>query len=218
MYGLTKQDKEDAKKHIWESLCNGESIDCVSENLGLDIVVCKELLTQLIEDKALEIKGKPPEHVYVEHVINQTKNINDLTKIVDSFDGIKNHGACVSAIKARAELFDRLIEKGQEFGVFKKVPERREIVAGMLVADMSRGDLQAAITDAVSGLNTLMKKYGDNDIIDIQPGELHHGPKASIIIEEKEGIATPRAKQVRAKTTKTTKAIRGRKKRKKKGK
>jgi len=213
MHALTKQDIEDAKSSIWISLCKGTSIDETAKLLGLNVEICKSLLSQVIEDKALEAKSKPPEHVYIEYVISQTNNIHDLTKMIEGFDGVKNHGAHVSAIKVRAELLDKLIEKGQEFGVFKKVPERREIVAGMLITEMSRADLQTAITNAVSGLNTLMNKYGDNDIIDIVPGEIHHGPKL-LPDKEEEDIVAPKSKtkKVKAKMTKTTKSIRGRKK------
>ncbi|MGW8177878.1 MAG: hypothetical protein ACWGQW_03675 [bacterium] len=213
MHGLTKVDIEEAKDTIWEALCRGESDREIMDLLGLETEVYKALKFQLLEDRALEAKTRPPEHVYIQYVIDQTRNISDLTDMIAEFKTTKQYNAMVGAIKARAELHDKLIAKGQEFGIFKKVPERREIVAGVMIQDMSRDDLKAAITGAIGRLDSMMRRYGDNDILDVLPEAIHHGPALPPHEIPEERVMAPKAKSktVRSKMSKSTKGARGRK-------
>jgi hypothetical protein len=213
-HGLTKVDIEEAKNSIWDALCKGESDDEIMDLMGLEPEIFRALKVQLFEDKAQELKRKPPEHVYVEYVLAQTQNIQDLSDMIGEFRKTKQYNALVGAIKARSDLHDKLIAKGQEFGIFKKAPNRREIVAGVLVQDMSRDDLKTAITGAISRLDTMMKRYGDGDIMEQVPGAIYNGPALPSFVDgEAEEIVAPKAryKTVRSKMTKTTKASRGRK-------
>lgn len=214
IHGLTRVDIEEAKNSIWDSLCKGESDDEIMDLMGLDPEIYKSLKVQMLEDKAQELKRKPPEHVYVEYILAQTQNIQDLSDMIAEFKTTKQYNALVGAIRARSDLHDKLIAKGQEFGVFRKMPQRRELVAGVIVQDMSKDALKTAITGAISKLDTMMKRYGDGDILDQLPGPIHHGPALpSVIDAEAEEVVAPRAKSktVRSKMTRSTKASRGRK-------
>jgi len=211
-HGLTAADILEAKLTIWEMLCKGETDREIIEILGLPVDVYLALKTQAIDEKAQELKSKPPEHVYVEHLLVQQKSIRDLTDMIKEFKATKQYNAMVGAVKARAQLYDSLLSKGQECGVFRKTPERRELVAGVVVADLSSEELKAAITKAICGLDGMMRKYGECDIIDMAPDGLHYGPSLSArteIEEEKPKVVAPKTKRVRSKTTKTSKASRG---------
>lgn len=212
---LTKADIQEAKVTIWSELCKGTQDSEIQEDMGLSQEMYLQLKFQVLEDKATQLRAKPPEHVYVEYIINQTQNISDLTGMIEDFKKTKQFNALVGAVRARADLYDKLVAKGQEFGVFAKAPERK-IIAGVVVSDLSANDLRTAITKAIGNLDAMMGKYGDNDIIDVMPDSLHYGPSLpSRAIEPREESAikappTKKSKTARANTSRATKRSRGR--------
>jgi len=213
-HGLTTADVQEAKLTIWEMLSKGETDRDIMDLLGLPLETYMALKFQAIDDKAQELRAKPPEHVYVEHLLLQGQNIKDLTDMITEFKTTKQYNAMVGAVKARAALYDSLLTKGQECGVFKKTPERRELVAGVVVADMSSDQLKAAITSAIGGLDGMMRKYGESDIMDVMPDALHYGPALPAPEAEldKPKVVAPKvkgSKTARAKTSKTSKSARG---------
>ena len=105
--------------------------------MGLSADEFDELKVSMFDAKADEMRSRPDEHVYVEYLLNQSRNIRDLTDMIKEFKTSKQYGSMVGAVRARAEIYDKLIAKGQEFGLITKTPERKEIVAGVLVAELS---------------------------------------------------------------------------------
>lgn len=215
--GLTKADIEEAKASIWACLKEGQDDDEIMDLLGIPPELYWGLRHQAIEDQATKLKTTPQEHVYVEYMLNQYENIKDLTDMIKNMKDTKQHNAMVGAIRARADLYDKLILKGQEFGIYRKAPERREIVAGILVSEMSKDDLKKAITKAMVDLDQMMGKYGDMDIVELEAGSMHYGPKLppAPVVEGVGEVVVPRGREIkktaRAKTSKTSKAARGRK-------
>ena len=213
---LTRRDVAEAKITIWEQLCLGKTTTEIMDYIGLSPKVFKILKHQVMDDKALELRNKPSEHVYVEYILAQQQNIKDLTKMIEEFKNTKQFNALVGAIRARADLHDKIIAKGQEFGVFRKEPERK-VIAGILVAEMTRKDLKTAITGAISNLDKMVGMYGDGNIIDVPTGDLHYGKALPPPGSEPSAPVAPKAKKTaRAKTSKTSKRARGRKPFKKK--
>jgi hypothetical protein len=61
--------------------------------------------------------------------------------------------------------------------LIKKTPDRKEIVAGVLVADLTNEELKKEIMGELKGLNKLMKHHGDQNIINMQESDgIYHGP------------------------------------------
>lgn len=192
---MTKSELSEAMTTLWDLLTSGNSDAEAMDMMGLSSDTYVDLKRRLVDEKAAELKNKPAEHIYVEYIIWQTMGIVDLTKMMGEFKRLKQYNAMVGAVRVRAELYDKLIAKGQEFGVFKKTPERKEIVAGMAISEMGNKELKGAITGAIGELGKLMKRYGDTKIIDIEPGPTHHGPA---LITSGDGVevvpVAPRAK------------------------
>lgn len=213
---LTKADLAEAKITLWEAMARGDDDSEIMDALGVEADVYGVLKRQVYDDKATELRDKPSEHVYIEYVLAQERNIADLTEMIAEFKTSKQYNAMVGAIRARADLHDKLIAKGQEFGVFRKEPERK-IIAGMLVAEMTHDSLKAAITGAVGNLESMMSKYGEGTMIDVTPGDIHYGPALPPPSAALSAPVAPRVKKkkqsktARAKTSKTSKRARGRK-------
>jgi len=177
MTKLVTRDEAEALASIWDLMVEGNDDKAIIEKMGVPAETYKLLRQRLLAEKAAELKAKPPEHVYVEYVVWQTQGINDLSKMIAEFKTTKQYNALVGAVRVRAELYDKLIAKGQEFGVFRKTPERKEVVGGFVVADLTNEALRAMITKSLTDMDKLVKRYGDGDIIDIDPGPTHSGPR-----------------------------------------
>ncbi len=207
---LTQRDIAEAKITIWELLAKGEPDSVIIDTIGLSPKVYGILKHQVFDDKAQELRTKPSEHVYVEYILAQKQNISDLTEMIGEFKSTKQYNAMVGAIRARADLNDKLIARGQEFGVFRKEPERR-VIAGVLVAEMTRTDLKVQITGAIGNLEKMMSMYGGENIIDVPTGPIHYGRRLPPPTEVSAPVAPKAKKTARAKTSRQTKRARGRK-------
>ncbi len=193
---------------IYTSMCEGKLDNEIMASMGLEPEEYKKLRAAMMDAKADEVRNQPTEHVYVEYMIKQAKNIADLTKMIDEFTTTKQYTALVGAIRIRAELYDKLIAKGQEFGLIHKEPDRKEIVAGVLVADLSNKQLKTAIVGELTNLNQLMSRYGDSKILDMAPGTLHHGPRLPPAAMADSAALGDRAKKPTSKTAKAKNAKR----------
>lgn len=174
---LTKKQLKEAIETIYAGLCDDRTDKDMMTAMGLSAEEFQDLKAQMFDKKADAIREKPNEHIFVEYLINQTGNIQALTDMIAEFKTSKQYNAMVGAVKARADIYDRLIAKGQEFGLIDKRPERKEIVAGLLVADLSNQQLKVEMTRALDGLNKLQKRFGDGDLLALPKAEsLHRGP------------------------------------------
>lgn len=145
----------------------------IAAHMGFDWADYEDLVKKFYEHEAQTVRDKPTEQVYVEYCLAQAQNVSDLTKILGQFRKTSQHSAMVSAIRARSDIYDKMIARGQEFGFIEKKPEAK-IIAGVLVNQLTDKDLRAAITGQLGHLDELMTKYGGgSNIIDIDPGPSH---------------------------------------------
>lgn len=179
---FTKSEIREAIISIYTRMGKGWSDKKIMKKMGLDAEDFAAIKSAMFDAKAEEIRSMPEEHMYVRYIIEQNINIKDLTEIIKGFDPEKkSHNAIVGAIRARSEILDKIIAKGQEFGLIKKTPTRKEIIAGVVVGELSDNQLKTGITDALKYLGGLVKTYGSKDkFLELsEPTNLYHGPKLS---------------------------------------
>lgn len=195
---LTKAQLQEAIATIYGYLAQGKSDKYIMKEMGFTAEEFEHLKVEMFDAKADELRVRPDEHAYVEYLINQTQNIRDLTTMIKTFKKTKQFNAMVGAVRARAEIYDKLIAKAQEFGLIRKTPERKEIIAGVMVAELTNKELQKAVVGELSMLDQLTKKFGDGDLLSLPaPGALHHGPALPVASKDKPKI---KSKHVKAKT------------------
>ena len=174
-----KGEMKEAIQTVWKSLVEGDSDENIMDFMGIEPEDYESVRKVMLEEQAQLLRTKPPEHHYVEYMLWQYKGIKDLTEIVARLKEAKspNAAAQVAAIKVRSDIYDKIISKGQEFGVLKKTPETKVTVGGHFVAELTSEKLRSQLTSALVDLDKLMKRYGDGDMTSVDPGPLHHGPK-----------------------------------------
>ena len=181
---LPKEYIKEAAATIFAALCDGKNDKEVIDEMGLSAEQYEQLKAAMFDSKADEVRTRPTEHVYVEYLINQINNINDLTQMIELFKTTKQFNAMVGAVRARSEIYDKLIARGQEFNLIHKRPDRKEIVAGVMIGDLTNKDLKKLITGELGKLNKMMKRYGDKEMMAIEPGPIYMGPSSEETAKE----------------------------------
>jgi hypothetical protein len=207
---LTKEQMKEAVMRIYGMLCDGDDEADILDEMGISAEQYENMKDKLFETKAQEFRTKPIEYTYVQYIIDQTHNLSVLDDFIKSNKNEKGRSAqsIVGAIRARSEIMDKIIARGQEFGIIKKVANRSEVVAGVLIAELSNTQLKKEITTSLDSLNLLLKKYGDKDIIDVSPGTIRSGkelPEAVLQTKEEnkgDGIAVRSIKKSSKKNSK----------------
>lgn len=179
---LSKTETLSAVGKMFILLSEGKSEHEVADELGIDLELVKALQTQMYEVKTEELKGRPVEHTFVEYMIRQMANIHDLTEIINELKSTKQYNqTTVGAIRARAEIWDKIMAKGQECSVIKKAPERKEVGVVQLVAELSNTELRKEIAASMSKLVSMVERHGETDFMKLPaPKELHVGPSVEI--------------------------------------
>jgi len=202
---LTKEQVKEAVATIYGLLCSGKEDSEILDEMGIGVEEFEKLKAAMFDAKADEVRARPTEHTYVQYMIDQLRNLRDLDDMVGTFKTTKQYNAMVGAVRARSEILDKLIAKGQEFGLIHKMPDKKEIVAGVLIADLTNKELKTMITKELTNLNSMMRRYGDKSILDIEPGALHRGEALPAAVL-KDSAPTPSGTVGKKATSKTVKA------------
>jgi len=183
--GLTADELEGACNRLWDLTTSGKTDDESRKALKLSHADFNELKRTMFEREMNRLGERTAEETYIQYTIDQIQNIRDLTDMIKNFKASKQYNAFVGAIKARAELNDKLLKMGQELGVIEKQPQKHEVVGGIVVTDLTSKQLKKMITNELSSLGEMMKRHGGGDIIDIKPGPSHVPTKKVKAVEGK---------------------------------
>jgi hypothetical protein len=177
---------------------DGKTDEEIAELLGLPWPDYEALARKFYDQESQDIRERSTEAVYVDYVLDQGQNIRDLTGILSTFKETKQHSAMVGAIRARSEIQDKIISRGQEFGFIEKRPDTKLVVGGIAVMQMSDKELRSAVTEELQHLSSLQHMFGgalESPIIDVEVGELHQDTPKQKSLEP----LVPRRKKAAAK-------------------
>ena len=170
-------------------LVEGLEPDEMCERLGLQWGDVEELRRRYLDHEADIVRHKPTEHTYVEYCLEMRKCIQDLERVTLEYEGgvedaeggkdVKgkpktvNVSGYVGAVRARADIIDRIIKQGQEFGFIERKAESKGYAAGQAIKDLSNADFRQYIFNEINVFNTMQMKFGDRSIMDVEPGPLY---------------------------------------------
>ena len=152
---------------------DGKADADVMIELGLDVDEYRDIKRRAMRREGQYLKAKTKEELYAEYVLKQSACVKDLTNLSKDFKKSKNYSAMVSAVRARSEIYDKMIKTGQDFGIIEKKVERTEHVVGVMIGKLSDDELRQTIVGELSNLQNMMSRFGEQDIIDIEPGPIY---------------------------------------------
>lgn len=184
---MTREEMLEAAKTLFKELVSGENPDDVADIMGWDSETFAKVKKAMLSSNADDMRSKPSEHVYIEYLIEQRRNVKDLTDLINNLDDKRQYNAVVGAIRLRSEIVDRILERGFDFGVLKRAESRQGSGAitlnylGINLGDMTAPQLRDAIGAQLKELEGLMGKFGDGvGITTLSPGALHYGKAVTV--------------------------------------
>lgn len=120
MKQTTKKEKSDRLLRVRSRVAAGKSDAEIAVDLGLaerDVFS----LRQLAMKQELDRYAGNTEEAFAGYAIFMAQRIDDLRKLHATLKKSKQGSAAVGAIKAQAELYDRILKRGEELGLITKV-------------------------------------------------------------------------------------------------
>lgn len=175
---LKRRELLEAAAYIYEQKIRGKRDKFIQEQLGFDAEQYAECQKFLLEHQSEKLRDMPREHVYVDYVIDQKKNVKDLDNLIKNLDANSQYNALIGAIRLRADIQNKILDRAQEFGLVKKEAEKRELIGGIAIFDLGADDLRKKIVTHTKGLADVMRDYGEKDFLRLPSPELHYGESA----------------------------------------
>lgn len=87
------------------------------------------LKAAVLEDEGERLEGQTDREVYGEYAMRQTAILSDLKVIQKDFEDAEkpNQMAMLGCLRARSEIYDKVLKVGQDMGFVRKEPDRQEI-------------------------------------------------------------------------------------------
>jgi hypothetical protein len=176
---LTRRQKIELAASIYSLLVDGSSPDDIMDELGITAQHYSIATKYLLQSKGDEEERLTPKERFARYLIDQERNLSDLSDLVTNLNSKTQYSVIVGAIRMRSEIADRIISTGQTLGVISKEPERRLLLGGISITDLKDTDLRKGVLDAIGGLSKMIDKYGTGaNVRELTPGPLHHGEGA----------------------------------------
>lgn len=197
---------------IYAAKEEGDEDTEIMRSLGVDPEEYQEALACMYATKSDELRRKTTEEHYIAYCLEQRRNIKDLNGFIQELDEKKQYNAVVGAIRLRSDIVDKMVTRGQEFGLIAKQAEKRQVFGGLILADLSDKELRKQIAQEFSGMESLVKRFGDGKMSELPKADLYYGDAIDVESEEvpppkkkssAEGLreALARTKQKKAKRT-----------------
>lgn len=184
----SKKDLERLATTVYDEMLAGATDDEIMDVTGLTPAEYQPVKRFMLEQRGALERARTPEERFAEYKIAMARNKRDLDDLVRNLDGKAQYNAVLGAIRLRSEIQRGEIEMGQTLGVIPKQAERKEIIAGVLVADMSDKELRAQIMEQTKLTAALSSRFGDGDLMSLEAGPTHYGKALSEAVEvEAEG-------------------------------
>jgi len=146
--------------------------------MGLESGEWEELKREALVEEGRRLASRSKEEVYAQYVLAQSACVRDLL-VVGSKDLKPNasKAAWVSAIKARSEIFDRVIRMGQELGLIEKREveggKGTSVNVGVVLSGLSDGELRGEVVRELGNLNKIVEEFGEGELLELKPGRLY---------------------------------------------
>jgi hypothetical protein len=125
-----------------ELIGRNKNDDEIMEELDLSLNELRYYRQLVFKVDAEELRETSTEESYLAYCIKQRENLRELDKAIKNFQGSRQYNALVGAIKAKSDILNDMVDKGQALGFLDKVPDRLQVLAGIQMKDMSSNEMR----------------------------------------------------------------------------
>lgn len=162
---------------VLEELADGRDDSEIADLMGLDAAELANAKRAALSQLGKSQGDMSKEERFAEYFLAQRRNIRACNDLLVKLDASKQYNTMVSAIRLRSDLEGKILEAGFELGVIAKTPERREVIAGLVVRDMSDDELKRGIIAEFRKFTAMLKRHGETGMMDVPVGPTHYGPR-----------------------------------------
>lgn len=134
------------------------------------------LLRQTIVEQEKVVWQRPPEETFIDYLFRQEGFMRELDLVVGEYSAQRDSkiaAASVSAIRAKSEILDKVINLGKELGILRpiKTKQKPTEIEGFSVADLTDVELRGLLMRVMQRMQKLVERYGDvgAKAIDVTP-------------------------------------------------
>jgi hypothetical protein len=146
--------------------------DTMCIEFGVSPAKLAQYKRSIISKEQATLSHRPPAELYIEHRLMVMDDIHALAEIGEKAASSKQFAAATNARRARAQLLDKLFDRGQEAGVIPRAAKRHEVVGGILVAQLSERELLEHISATARETKALVARFGGKGFLDVELPEL----------------------------------------------
>jgi hypothetical protein len=133
----------------------------------------KGLKSEMLAQEALLIVGRPVEDIFTEYKLRMDNVCHDLDAVKDGATASGQYTAAMGALKAKANIIDKVIDRGQDMGLIARAAQRHEVAGGVAVAHLTDGELMLRLREINAQINTFESLYGEGDIQDVAVPDIY---------------------------------------------
>jgi len=153
----TDIDKRELKDKIRSLNGRGKSDHQICQRLDIEMNILQIYRNEIVEEDTYVIQHITPESAYCDYLEKMGELLRQLQKEKRRASKLRQMAATMAAIKLQADLYDRCVKLGQEFGFLEKKASEIKISQEFKFSEMSDKELKKAIQDEFKGIQDLVK-------------------------------------------------------------
>lgn len=141
---------------VQDSMVRGvsETQACIELNISLDEL--RKNQNKVIDDLVKDTHDSTALQVYAKYVMEQRGCVGELQVMINSFKTSKQHNALVGAVRAKSDILDKIVNKGQDMGLIDKRARRIEFIGQLDVRDLTEVEIARSIMSTIKDINELV--------------------------------------------------------------
>lgn len=156
------------KADIRKLLGQGKKDEEIADELGIEhrhYIMHKKAI---MKEEKLSAQ-KPAIETFIEYQFKQIKNIEQLEEVRERAEQDGKHQNEITALRAKSDILDRIIARGQELGVYHKQGNKISVTGIMSIIHMDPLELAAQLDTSMAKLQALSNDLGRPFTLDSKP-------------------------------------------------
>ena len=133
----------------------------------------KQLKKQLFEQESVELNARSTADTFIEYRLRMERICDDLDGVHNGATAARQFTAAMGALKAKAAIIDKVIDRGQDMGLVSRAAKKHEVIGGVAVAHLTDSDLLDKMREIHTTTQTYIEHYGEKSISDISIPDIY---------------------------------------------
>ena len=121
----------------------------------------------MYEQEGIELNARSTADTYIEYKLRMERICDDLDGVHNGATEARQFTAAMGALKAKAAIIDKVVDRGQDMGLVSRAAKKHEVVGGVAVAHMTDGDLLDKMREIHITTQGYIEHYGEQSMEDV---------------------------------------------------